>query len=56
MQEFEEVKEALEISKIKVLEKEIEIEKATAKINNNDSFFGLDEWREQVNPDEHMEF
>ena len=25
-------------------------------INNDDSFFGLDEWKEHQNPDEDMEF
>lgn len=29
---------------------------ATAKINNADSFFGLDEWREHYDPDEDMEY
>jgi hypothetical protein len=54
LQEFNEVKDIIDQSKLRTLEKISNLKKIEA-VNYDDSFFGLDEWKQQVNPDTEMD-
>ena len=55
-QDLDDIKEILELSKQQALDRTLEHLKATAKIDCNDSFFGMDEYKKHVNPDDDMEY
>ena len=54
LREFNEVKEILSQSKVRSIEKQKEL-KTAAAINYDDSFFGLDEWKQYADPDTEMD-